>query len=475
MPLQRVLVVDDDPAIRRMLVSRLQRQNIPTLGIATMQQTLEELRREPADLLIVDLQLPDGNGLEVLQGVKQLGLTLDIIMMTGFGSIETAIEAMKLGASNYLLKPFSLGQFELAINAVLEQRNLRDENRTLKERLAEESSDNPLLYQSPEMSRVMSLVKRVAPTDATVLIQGESGTGKELIARAIHENSNRAGKPYIKLNCAAVPDNLLESEFFGHERGAFTGATSRREGRFEQANGGTLLLDEISEIPSNLQSKLLRVLQEQEFERVGGNRTLHVDVRIIASTNRDLLKSVEAGNFRQDLYFRLNVVPLQIPPLRERKAEIEFLVQEFLKIFAQKHGKAAPHISSWALEQLASYSWPGNVRELRNYTERALILWEGTKDLEALDFSLPLSPVDDGLFPTGGNTFPTIADIEKRLINLALKKTGGQRTEAARILGINVRTLRNKLHEYQEGEFAENESESKPDRKPVPSHDIKAA
>ncbi len=466
MSLQRVLVVDDDPAIRRMLVSRLQRQNIPTLGIATMQQTLEELRKEPADLLIVDLQLPDGNGLEVLQAVKQLGMNVDVIMMTGFGTIETAIEAMKLGASNYLLKPFSLGQFELAINAVIEQRNLRDENRTLKERLAEESGSNPLLYRSEEMTRAMSLVKRVATTDATVLIQGESGTGKELIARAIHENSNRREKPYIKLNCAAVPDNLLESEFFGHERGAFTGATARREGRFEQANGGTLLLDEISEIPPNLQSKLLRVLQEQEFERVGGNRTLRVDVRIIATTNRELLKSVEAGEFRQDLYFRLNVVPLKVPPLRQRSHEIEFLVQEFLKIFAQKHGKPTPRISPWALEQLSAYSWPGNVRELRNYTERALILWEGTKDLEAADFSLTPSPTDDGLFPVTGNAFPTIADVEKRLINLALKKTGGQRTEAARLLGINVRTLRNKLHEYEGGRESD-ETSGKTDEAPA--------
>ncbi len=436
-----------------MLVSRLQRQNIPTVGIATMQQTLEELRREPADLLIVDLQLPDGNGLEVLQAVKQLGISVDVIMMTGFGTIETAIEAMKLGASNYLLKPFSLGQFELAINAVIEQRNLRDENRTLKERLAEENNSTPLLYCSSEMERVMGLVKRVAATDATVLIQGESGTGKELISRAIHENSARADKPYIKLNCAAVPDNLLESEFFGHERGAFTGATSRREGRFEQANGGTLLLDEISEIPPNLQSKLLRVLQEQEFERVGGNRTLRVDVRIVAATNRDLLQSVEKGEFRQDLYFRLNVVPIKIPSLRERKGEVEYLVREFLRYFAQKHGKPTPRISPFAMEQLTSYNWPGNVRELRNYTERALILWEGIKDLEATDFSLTPSAVDAGLFPDMNREFPTIEQVEKRLITLALEKTGGQRTEAARLLGINVRTLRNKLHEYEGGEL----------------------
>lgn len=444
---EKIAVVDDDPVIRRMLVGYLQGQGIPVTGFANGQQFLDEQNREPCDLIILDLQLPDYSGLELMQMLKKADSTAEFIIITGFGTIESAVEAMKMGSSNYLLKPFTIAQFVLALNQLLEQKNLRKENFYLKEQLDAESFGGALLYNSPEMTRACGIVNRVAPTNATVLIEGESGTGKELIARLIHQKSHRADKPYIKINCAAVSENLLESEFFGHEKGAFTGAVSRREGRFELASGGTLLLDEVTEINLNLQSKLLRVLQEQEFERVGGNRTLKVDVRVIATTNRDITRSVESGEFRRDLYFRLNVVPVKIPPLRERKGEIEFLLQRFIERAARKHNHNIPAVHPLVIQQLTAYPWPGNVRELQNCVERALILSGDKKELEFGDFMMSSPPPLDSAIERHGK-FPTIEEMERRLIGLALKETGGNRNCAAEMLGINVRTLRNKLSLY---------------------------
>jgi DNA-binding NtrC family response regulator len=443
------MVVEDDPIVRRALVISLQKMEIPVLAVSTCRQASEEQQKEPADLIISDLQLPDGNGMELLKQFKKLNKAVEVIIITGFGTIESAVEAMKMGASNYLLKPFTSSQLELAIAQIGQQRELRKQNANLKDQLAEESEFSSLLFVSPEMERVQKLIKQVAPTDATVLIEGESGTGKEVIARALHENSLRRDKPYIKVNCAAVPENLLESEFFGHEKGAFTGATLKREGRFELANGGTLLLDEITEIPLALQAKLLRVLQEHEFERVGGARTIRVDVRIIATTNRDLNQAVASGNFREDLYYRLHVVPIRVPRLAERKGEVEFLLGKFLDQFARKHNKPVPRISAIALDQLCRYPWPGNVRELRNYAERAVILSTNEGELTYADI-IPSQAVSSGDSVLGdGQDFPTLGDVEKRLIFLALKKTSGNRNEAANLIGINVRTLRNKLKEYQ--------------------------
>lgn len=457
MQFEKIIVVDDDPIIRRMLVGHLQKQNIVALGCMNAQQTLEEQRKEPADMLVVDLQLPDASGLEVMQAVKKMSMPVDVMIITGFGTIESAVEAMKLGAANYLLKPFTLAQFDVTLNQILEQRQLRGENAYLKEQIASEYASGEILYTSQEMEQVEKLIKRVAPTNATVLIQGESGTGKELIARAIHQNSLRRDKPYIKVNCAAVPENLLESEFFGHEKGAFTGAMMRREGRFELAHEGTLLLDEVTEISLGLQAKLLRVLQEQEFERVGGNRTLRVDVRIVATTNRDLGRAVECGEFRQDLFFRLNVVPMHIPSLYKRKGEVEYLMKCFLERFAKRHNKPVPKIKPAALQQLSQYHWPGNVRELQNCAERAIILADADSELEYSDFILAPPPIPHAssnhtgehvLSPDTDKEFPSVAEMEKQLITRALQKTRGNRNEAAQLLGINVRTLRNKLKEY---------------------------
>ncbi len=452
MQFEKVVVVDDDPVIRRMLVGHLQKQDIPVLGVTNVQQCLAEQEKDPGDLLLVDLHLPDGSGMDILQSVRKSDPGSDIVIMTGFGTIESAVEAMKMGAVNYLLKPFTLAQFDMALSQLQDQRRLRSENEYLREQLKGENFSTDFKFRSSEMKRVEDLIKRVAPTNATVLIQGESGTGKELISRAIFENSSRRDKPYIKVNCAAVPENLLESEFFGHEKGAFTGALSRREGRFELAHQGTLLLDEVTEISTNLQAKLLRVLQEQEFERLGGTRSIKVDVRIIATTNRDLEEAVEKGDFRRDLFFRLNVMPIKVPPMRERPGDLGFLLLYFLEKFAKRHGKAVPKVSKMCLEQLLRYPWPGNVRELQNYSERAVILSDGDRELEFSDFLLSPPPeVKSMELPMpASDKFPTVSEMEQNLILKALERSGGNRNEASKMLGINVRTLRNKLHQYAE-------------------------
>jgi DNA-binding NtrC family response regulator len=453
------MVVEDDPVVRRALVISLQKLEIPVLAVSSCFQALEEQQKEPADLIISDLQLPDGNGMDLLKQFKKLNAAVEVIIITGFGTIESAVEAMKIGATNYLLKPFTASQLELTIAQIAQQRELRKQNANLKSQLADESEFSSLLATSPEMDKVQKLIKQVAPTDATVLIEGESGTGKEVIARSLHEISLRKDKPYIKVNCAAVPENLLESEFFGHEKGSFTGATMKREGRFELANGGTLLLDEITEISLPLQAKLLRVLQEHEFERVGGSRTIKVDARIIATTNRDLVQAVAEGKFREDLYYRLHVVPIRVPRLADRKGEVEFLLGKFLAQFAKKHNKPLPKISPIAMDQLTRYAWPGNVRELRNYAERAVILSTGEGELTYADI-VPSQAASSGDSVMGdGQTFPTLGDVEKRLIHLALKKTNGNRNEAANLIGINVRTLRNKLKEYSGAAAGEDEAD----------------
>ena len=461
------MVVEDDPIVRRALVISLQRMEIPVLAVSSCFQANEEQHKEPADLVISDLQLPDGNGMELLRQFKKTNPSVEVIIITGFGTIESAVEAMKMGASNYLLKPFTTSQLELAIAQIAQQRELRKQNTNLKAQLADESEFSSLLAVSAEMNLVQKLILQVAPTDATVLIEGESGTGKEVIARALHEKSLRKDKPYIKVNCAAMPENLLESEFFGHEKGAFTGATMKREGRFELANGGTLLLDEITEISLPLQAKLLRVLQEHEFERVGGSRTIKVDARIIATTNRDLVQAVASGKFREDLYYRLHVVPIKVPRLAERKGEVEFLLGKFLEQFAHKHNKPVPRVSPIALDQLTRYAWPGNVRELRNYAERAVILAPEGGELTYADIVPSQSSNSEDSVLGDGQKFPTLAEVEKRLIYLALKKTAGNRNEAASLIGINVRTLRNKLKEYEGGSADDVADVDEPAREPV--------
>jgi DNA-binding NtrC family response regulator len=363
---------------------------------------------------------------------------------------------MKNGAFDYLIKPFSTDQIEFTIRKAQEFNQLLKVN-TL---LSQESDDgeSELIGRSPAMENLRSLIRKVARTQATVLIQGESGTGKELVARAFYRESPRANAPFIKVNCAAIPENLIESEFFGHERGAFTGALTKREGRFELAHGGTILLDEISEISPAVQAKLLRVLQERELERVGGNRTIKVDVRVIATTNRDLAQSVEKKEFRQDLFFRLNVVPVFVAPLRERREDIQVLASEFMRRLSRKHGVHIKGFTDTAMQVLTNHSWPGNVRELQNVVERAVIMCNDNGILEPEHLGLTVSPITGAAISAGSlatpggagsnGEFPTLAELEKHHIFAALDRCKGNRTHAAKMLDVSIRTLRNKLHEY---------------------------
>jgi DNA-binding NtrC family response regulator len=368
--------------------------------------------------------------------------------MTAYGTVETAVEALKEGADDYILKPFSPDELELAVDRAVERARLAQENRYLREALNEPYDLRTMVGESTAMRVVYEQVHKVADSRATVLVRGESGTGKELVARAIHQLSPRASQPFIKVNCAALSAGLLESELFGHEKGAFTGAHERKIGRFELADNGTLLLDEVSEISPELQPKLLRALQEREFERVGGNRTIEVDTRIVATSNRDLEKAVADGDFREDLFFRLNVIPIHLPPLRERKEDIEVLLEHFIERYARENGRAIESISQDARKGFLNYDWPGNVRELQNTVERAVVLADSPV-LEPRHFSLNASgrlrPAGDYVSVPIGTT---VADMERALIFRTLEKCANNRTHAAKLLGISVRTLRNKLKEY---------------------------
>jgi DNA-binding NtrC family response regulator len=455
MAIEKIIVLEDDTIVRKNLETYLRRKNCEVASAATIADAQKHLSKDNFDLAFVDVRLPDGDGTDLLKQIRNRPQKPLVVMMTGFGSVESAVECMKNGAFDYLIKPFSSEQIEITLRKAQEFTQLVTVNRFLSQET--DDCDPDLLGNSPAMQNLRQLIRKVARTQATVLIQGESGTGKELVARALYRESSRASAPFIKVNCAAIPENLIESEFFGHERGAFTGALNKREGRFELANGGTILLDEISEISPAVQAKLLRVLQEREFERVGGNRTIKVDVRVIATTNRDLKHSVEKKEFRQDLFFRLNVVPMHVPPLRERREDVEFLAGEFMRRFARKHGEHVKGFANEALRLLANHSWPGNVRELQNVVERAVILCgdNGMIESEHLGLTPPSHPASASGGVTNapepavpGNGFPTLSELEKNHILSALDRCQGNRTRAAKMLAVSIRTLRNKLHEY---------------------------
>jgi DNA-binding NtrC family response regulator len=386
MSLERILVLDDEPLIQKVLDELFKRKKFSVTIASSIAQAEAVLAKETFDLVMLDVRLPDGDGQQFLERVSALPDRPLVVMMTGHGTIESAVSCMRAGAFDYLIKPFSPGQIEIILKKADSYRQLIKVNRYFSE---QDGGDGDLLGRSPAMTRLRQLVERVAPTDATVLITGENGTGKEMIARELYRHSPRRNEPYIKINCAALSENLIESELFGHEKGSFTGATDRREGRFELANRGTLLLDEVSEIPPNLQAKLLRVLQEREFERVGGTKTIKVNVRLLATSNRDLMQFVEKGHFRSDLYYRLNVFPVQVPPLRERTEDIVVLAEAFLRRCARKHGLKIPGFSDHAVTALTSYPWPGNVRELQNTIERAVILSETGRPISTAALGLP--------------------------------------------------------------------------------------
>jgi len=567
MSLERILVLDDEPLVQKVLDELFRRKKFTVTIASSIAQAESLLSKENFDLIMLDVRLPDGDGQVFLERVSTLPDRPLVVMMTGHGTIESAVSCMRAGAFDYLIKPFSPGQIEIILKKAESYRQLIKVNRYFSE---QDGGDGDMLGRGSAMVRLRQLVERVAPTDATVLITGENGTGKEMIARELYKYSPRKNEPYIKINCAALSENLIESELFGHEKGAFTGATDRREGRFELANRGTLLLDEVSEIPPNLQAKLLRVLQEREFERVGGTKTIKVNVRLLATSNRDLMQFVEKGQFRSDLYYRLNVFPVQVPPLRERREDILLLAEAFLRRFARKHGIKIPGFSDNAATALTLYPWPGNVRELQNTIERAVILSENGRPISTSALGLPhlsaasglvnahiphgsappisatpvapipvfSSPVREGSvsaapipasestpvyappapsgpvpvpagvaesaaaasafgtpangtqangvqangahppFPYAESLGASVVDpgdermtsktdsiipldqLEKQAILSALKATSGNRTKAAELLKISIRTLRNKLTEYRaSGDFAEPDEE----------------
>ncbi len=440
-----ILIVEDEAKMRRLLELNLGEDGFTTFSAGDAEAGLKLLRENSIDLVLTDLKLPGMNGLEFLQAVKQQNAVLPVVVMTAFGSVETAVEAMKAGASDYVLKPFSLAEMRMVVRKELDVRDLREENRSLREALGKKYAHPNVVARSPKMQEVLATVERVAPTNSTVLLGGESGVGKDLIARAIHEKSRRASGPFLKINSTAIPENLLESELFGYEKGAFTGAVASKPGKFELADKGTLFLDEIGDVPPVTQVKLLRVLQEREFERLGGTRTVKVDVRLVAATNRDLRAALEQGTFREDLYYRLNVVPIDIAPLRERKEDIPDLVKLFITRFSGDSGKPVEDITPEAMRTLVSYHWPGNVRELQNIIERACALAKGNM-LGVDDIHLDTRPAKTsngatGFLPEG----MTLDQWEDELVQEALRRSNGNKSQAARLLGLSRNALRYRL------------------------------
>jgi DNA-binding NtrC family response regulator len=444
----RALVVDDEPAQLELMAGFLRKQGLDVTPAGSGNDALARFRQEPFDLVLTDQKMPDLSGLELLAAVRAINPEVAVIVVTAHGTIETAVNAIKAGAADYLAKPVNLDELLHRIHQVRERQQLRHENRELRLALAERHRVEGIIGESGQMQEVLSLVKRVASSDATVLIRGESGTGKELIARAIHHASPRAGGPLVKVNCAALPEGLLESELFGHEKGAFTGAISARKGRFELADGGSLFLDEIGDLPLHLQVKLLRVLQEREFERVGSSRAVAVDVRVLAATHRNLEVLVRDGRFRDDLYYRINVVTIALPPLRERREDLSLLVDHFLRTLAAKNGKTIRGLTREARDALLRYDYPGNVRELENLIERAVVLTRG--DVIALaDLPLTLQDPSSELEPkTEAGLLAAVEGLERRMIQQALRLADGVQTQAAEQLGVSERVLRYKLRKY---------------------------
>jgi len=445
-----VLVVDDDPAHRTMLRTLLTGWGYTIHEADDGSTAIEKVHEQAFDLILMDIRMIKVSGLEALDEIKAFNPAIPVIIMTAYSSVETAVEALKSGAYDYLTKPLDFDELRLAMERAMDHRQLKEENRLLRESLGNHFDRQNIIGRSPAMVKLLETVAQAAPSEATVLITGESGTGKEMIAGAIHFNSPRKDGPFVKLNCAAITETLLESELFGHERGAFTGAYKRKEGRFRQAHGGSIFLDEISEMSLAMQVKLLRVLQDREITRVGGEEVINVNVRLIAATNKDLLKEIEAGRFREDLFYRLNVVTLKMPPLRERREDVPLLAKHFLETFCQKNRKEMKGFTPQAMDLFLKYDWPGNVRELMNAVERGVVLanseYLDKKDLplalkdETIEGAAPLEQAIPGDLP--------LEEVEKASILKTLELTGGNKSEAARRLGITRRTLHKKLKKY---------------------------
>jgi len=441
----KILVVDDEAIIRESLRDWLSDVGHQVLTAEDGFQALKMIEKEKPGIAIVDLVMPGMDGIELLKRAKEISPSIEVIIVTAYGSIPTAITAMKEGAYDYIEKPFCPEKAELLIERLVEHQGLLEENISLHQRLEERYRFENIIAKSPTMQQVIEVIKVVAKSNATVLITGESGTGKELVARAIHSQSYRKDKPFIAVSCAALPESLLESELFGHEKGAFTGAHAQRRGKFEIANRGTLFLDEIGEMSANIQVHLLRVLEEKEFTRVGGNELIKVDVRVISATNKDMKKAVANGPFREDLYYRLNVVTIELPPLRERKEDVPLLAQHFLRKFAVENQKEITDFSPEASDFLLKYDWPGNVRELENAIERAVILAKNSY-IDAADM-----PQESLQLLQSAPVGKSLEEVEKEHILNVLSETGGNYSQAARILGISRITLYNKMKNFGQG------------------------
>jgi two-component system, NtrC family, response regulator HydG len=440
----RVVVADDEASARSGLGTLLRDEGFDVILAEDGPTALARVQESAPDILVTDLRMPGMDGIELLRRAREANPDLIVVLMTAFAEVETAVRAMQEGAEHYLTKPLQIDELILVLRRALDRRTLRNEATELRARLKDRLRFDNIVGTSPAMQEVFNVVEQVAPTRATVLITGESGTGKELVAQAIHENSPRAAAPFVKLHCASLAETLLESELFGHEKGAFTGAAGRREGRFKQADGGTLFLDEIGEISPAVQVKLLRFLQEKTFERVGGNETIRVDVRIIAATNRDLASEVASGKFREDLYYRLNVVNIEMPPLRARPSDLLPLATHFLERFSKENGKRIDGFADDAVERITSYRWPGNVRELENIIERAVVLCDSAT-LTAKHLPAGVSAATRGGMRIPGST---MEEIERHAIVTTLEACGGRTTQAAQMLDISVRKIQYKLHEY---------------------------
>jgi DNA-binding NtrC family response regulator len=436
-----ILIVEDEETQRTLLEGLLNKEGYRATGSGDGKTALQLVKDGTFEIVLLDYKLPDMDGLTILKRLKELNPEIEVIMITAFGSVENAVTALKAGAYEYLTKPIDLDDLLFKIKKVEERLHLIYENKVLKEVLKERSKPESIVYASEKMHEIMSLIVRVAKTDSTCMVHGESGVGKEIVANLLHELSDRRDEPLVKVNCSAIPDTLLESELFGYERGAFTGAYQKKMGRFEIANKGTIFLDEIGDVPLSLQPKLLRVLQEREIERLGGLRPIKVDVRIVAATNKNLEDEVKQGRFREDLYYRLNIVRIQIPPLRERKEDIPLLLDFFLKKFNERHRKSIKGFSREARDVLIKYDYPGNVRELENIVERATVLARGdylTRD--------DLSVFGDGELPEADGTMKSVVEgVEKRMITEALVSSNWVQTKAAEAIGISERMLRYKM------------------------------
>ncbi len=464
MAIEKIIVLDDDLIIRKTLEQQLRQRRYSVASCETLKDVRQLIAKDNFDIIFIDVRLPDGEGTELLDDLKDSPNAPLVVMITGHGSVESAVTCMHKGAFDYIIKPFSFEQIEVVLKKAKEFNQLVKLNSYYSQ---QQKTESEIIGNSLAIQTLKNMLKKVAATEATVLITGENGTGKELVANELYKLSLLSDKPFIKVNCAAISENLIESEFFGHEKGSFTGATQRREGRFELANNGTILLDEIGEISPQIQAKLLRVLQEKEFERVGGNKTIKVKVRVLATTNRDLKAAVKNGEFREDLYYRLNVFPVEVPPLRDRAEDIPIIANSFLERFIRKHNLKTPGFSEKAINLMMSYKWAGNVRELQNTIERATIMSEDgaaiTGEVLGLLTQIPSANIEgsESVTETGSSSSLSSADdgppkslfeVEKEHILKVLELTGGNRTKASKILDVNIRTLRNKLNLYNESE-----------------------